>query len=275
MFDKLLHKYLKLPYKLSVKTISTKDNNNSKTIVFLHGIASSSETWNNVLIHLKDQNLNLITVDLLGFGNSAKPNWSDYSLKDHSKNVIYTIKNLNLKNKPIIVGHSMGCLIAVELAANRPDFAKSLFLFNMPIYTKSDINNSIIDNIHSTKRLSNFYFSLYQALIDKKELTLKGAQKLENRAKNDTGFTLNESTWIPFKNSLNNAIKNQDSINKVLKINIPMIITYGRFDLLVINKYLKLLAKSKNNITLIPTNAGHEITPSYGKKIAEILLKKI
>lgn len=74
------------------------------------------------------QKYRLIAIDLLGFGKSPKPRDCLYTLKDHvemiEKSVIQPLELGTFH----LVAHSMGCLIALALAAEYPNCVKSITL---------------------------------------------------------------------------------------------------------------------------------------------------
>lgn len=73
-------------------------------------------------------NYRLIAIDLLGFGNSPKPRDGLYTLREHlemiEKSVIcpFDLKSFHL------VAHSMGCTIALAVAAKYAKSVKSVTL---------------------------------------------------------------------------------------------------------------------------------------------------
>lgn len=267
MLDHFVHKTLRIPYKLTVAY----DSGSGEPIILLHGIASNSTTWRNVTPLLPD-NKRVVAFDLLGFGVSPKPDWATYNLDDHAKAVAATIKKLRLK-RVTLVGHSMGSLIAVHVASQYPKLVKQLVLCSMPLYVNDDITNAVASYKKTDRHLSNAYFSVYQAIAERPELTLKGAQQIVKLAGNDTSFRLDESTWTSFKQSLKNSIENQTTLSELATLRIPITILYGQFDVFVISKYFKQLAKSHLNVTVIKVAGRHEITPQYAKKVAAVLTK--
>lgn len=270
MFDKFIHKTLRRPYSLSVQFHSRKGT----PIIFLHGIASSRLTWRHVL-PLLDKQYHCITIDLLGFGDSPKPNWKTYSLDDHTEAVAHTIKKLHLKSSPIIVGHSMGSLIAVRLATKHPELVKSLILCSMPLYINNELAESLEAYKKSDKYINNAYFNIYKNITARPERTLKGAEHILKLAGSETSFRLDKSTWLPFENSLKNSIENQTTLTDIKHLKIPISIIYGRFDIFVFSKYYKMLLKSQNNINVYKINGRHEITTGYAEKLATIINGKV
>lgn len=82
------------------------------TVILLHGIASSSVTFHNVL-PLLESTRRCIAIDLLGFGESPAPAWANYTLADHAAAIERTVASL-LREPFTVVGHSMGALIVAR-----------------------------------------------------------------------------------------------------------------------------------------------------------------
>lgn len=99
-------------------------------VVLLHGILSDSRYWAPV-VHKLAKKYQVITMDLLGFGRSPKPR-KGYTLNNQAQQVIQTIQHIT--DQPVIlVGHSMGSLIAARAAGMQPALVKRLILLNPPI----------------------------------------------------------------------------------------------------------------------------------------------
>ena len=96
----------------------------NETIVFIHGIASTSEIFMNQ-IKLFKKDFNVIALDIPGYGKSPKiknTTISNYASSIHkfliSKNII----------KPILIGHSLGGMIVQEIITKYTNFAKAAIL---------------------------------------------------------------------------------------------------------------------------------------------------
>ena len=84
----------------------------------IHGIASSSVTFENV-VPLIEGTHRVIAIDLLGFGGSPAPADSRYTVQEHVASLSRTIRSLRLREPFVLVGHSMGSLIAARYSAVR------------------------------------------------------------------------------------------------------------------------------------------------------------
>lgn len=87
---------------------------NAPTIVFLHGGGMSGWIWEKQIEHFKDYHC--LVPDLPGHGESNEPL---ISLRDCAQKVAELIEK-NGYNKVIVVGHSLGAKVAVELLSVKP-----------------------------------------------------------------------------------------------------------------------------------------------------------
>lgn len=121
------------------KIKSVKDFGGSgNVIILLHGFLSSSKYWNHLQPSLTTGGYRVITIDLLGFGNAPKPRYSTYSYQEHIAYLDIVFKQLKLDKPFILIGHSMGALLATRYAVLHPDKVTSLALLHPPLYKDID-----------------------------------------------------------------------------------------------------------------------------------------
>src|SRR3954453_21380769 len=94
-------------------------------IVLVHGITSTSETWDRVMPALSKR-FTVIAPDLLGHGGSAKPR-GDYSLGAYASGVRDLLAALG-HDRATFVGHSLGGGVAMQLAYQFPERCDRLVL---------------------------------------------------------------------------------------------------------------------------------------------------
>ena len=97
----------------------------SSTIVFVHGLMSSSRTWAAQLDRLADRH-RVVAPDLFGHGESDKPP-GDYSLGAHAAGLRDLFDALEIETATL-VGHSLGGGIALQTAYLFPDRVDALVL---------------------------------------------------------------------------------------------------------------------------------------------------
>ncbi|XP_004290023.1 PREDICTED: uncharacterized protein LOC101312979 isoform X1 [Fragaria vesca subsp. vesca] len=136
-----LHLVVKQPSSLAI-TEDLGVQQASENVIFLHGFLSSSSFWaETVFPNISDpvsRHYKLFAIDLLGFGSSPKPRDCLYTLKDHlemiEKSVICPFQLTSFH----LVAHSMGCLIAIALAAKHSHLVKSITLVAPPYFPSKD-----------------------------------------------------------------------------------------------------------------------------------------
>jgi pimeloyl-ACP methyl ester carboxylesterase len=96
-------------------------------IVLVHGITSTSATWERVMPALAKR-FTVIAPDLLGHGGSAKPR-GDYSLGAYASGVRDLLIALG-HERATFVGHSLGGGVAMQLAYQFPERCERLVLID-------------------------------------------------------------------------------------------------------------------------------------------------
>lgn len=105
---------------------------NGPPLVLLHGLLGSERFWGAEYDQLATDH-RVIAPDLLGFGRSPHPDHG-YTADDHADAVAATLDGLGITTPAIIVGHSLGALIALRLAARDPARVTAIVAFGPPLY---------------------------------------------------------------------------------------------------------------------------------------------
>ncbi len=107
---------------------------NAPVILFLHGITGSRRYWQKRVLPLAADH-RLILPDLIGFGHSPKP-YIEYTMDVFRDSVRALIEELDIADRPlVIVGHSLGSLIALEYAARHREHVSRMVLFSLPRFS--------------------------------------------------------------------------------------------------------------------------------------------
>ncbi len=115
-------------------------DNKKQSIILLHGSGQSHVVWSLTTQYLADQNYNVFALDLPGHGNSEGQ--SLRSIESMAEWLDEIIISLNIKNFTLI-GHSQGCLIALEYTNKYASKVKDL-IFIAGSY-EIPVNKSLID----------------------------------------------------------------------------------------------------------------------------------
>jgi 2-succinyl-6-hydroxy-2,4-cyclohexadiene-1-carboxylate synthase len=96
-----------------------------KLVVFLHGFLESSTMWK--YLDLSEWNVKKMFIDLPGHGESK-------GINSNSPSIVYMAQKVNeiistfSENEIIVIGHSMGGYVAIELAKLNPSIQKVVLL---------------------------------------------------------------------------------------------------------------------------------------------------
>jgi len=109
------------------------DEGEGPVMVLLHGINSDATDWRKVIDTIGD-GYRFIAPDLLGFGESPKPEDIEYTADDHMQVLEATLKDLGVDRPFMLVGYSLGGDIAIRYASTYPEKLRRLFLLSAPFY---------------------------------------------------------------------------------------------------------------------------------------------
>lgn len=107
---------------------------NGEVVVLLHGFVASSGYWKKMQPLLTRLGYRVITIDLLGFGRAPKPANGEYTYADHVAHIRQTLKRFRVSEPVIMIGHSMGALLAARYSRLHAAEVKSLILLHPPLY---------------------------------------------------------------------------------------------------------------------------------------------
>jgi pimeloyl-ACP methyl ester carboxylesterase len=112
-------------------------------ILFIHGLMASHRYWENQISEFSKNHF-IVAPDLLGFGNSPWPK-SGYTFESHLNSLEHTLKIVGIPEKPfVIVGHSLGAILALRYAATHPDRVSKVLILAIPLFrTKEDAQKSM------------------------------------------------------------------------------------------------------------------------------------
>lgn len=193
-------------------------------VVLVHGIASSSVTFQN-LVPLLEPRHRAISIDILGFGRSPAPEDAQYTIEEHVAALDRTLRSLKLREPFVLVGHSLGSLIVARYAAEHPGAISRLVLVGPPVYgTPAEIGDRRVRTRVSA------YLRAYEFLRNNKEFTLRNANILGKMLPIKNVFEITEKSWRPFVLSLENCVERQTVVGDLARVRVPVEVVYGTMD---------------------------------------------
>lgn len=86
--------------------------------LLIHGMSSTSRTWDETVVFLMNNGYNVVTVELEGHGDSIR--LESYSFDVWSDSIINQLNGFSIDRLDLIVGHSLGGLLAANVACHIP-----------------------------------------------------------------------------------------------------------------------------------------------------------
>lgn len=139
--DAMLSDY-QYPYEVHFKDLKSQDNNlkmaymdvkpqkaNRKTVLLLHGKNFNGAYWERTAKDLSEKGFRVIIPDQIGFGKSSKPHSYQFSFSQLAENTKGILDELGI-DKIIVLGHSMGGMVAARFTLLYPEKVQKLILEN-------------------------------------------------------------------------------------------------------------------------------------------------
>ncbi|MCV2499930.1 MAG: pimeloyl-ACP methyl ester esterase BioH [Candidatus Lightella neohaematopini] len=220
-------------------------------VILIHGWGINSKIWLNLVKKLK-KDFCVHLFDLPGYGYSKEINLRTL---DQLVNII--THDINVSNI-ILVGWSLGGLIATKMVLMYPNIFEGLVLVSSSPYFCADYNWPGISNItliSFAKKLKNNYIKTMLRFIYLQNINIKLTEEEKINLKNIflKGRTPSINTLI-FGLKL---LKNTDLRNLMSCINIPHITIYGKLDNIVPYKIAFLNKNNEKNTNFILESSAH------------------
>ncbi len=122
-------------------------------IVILHGLFGMSDNWQSFARMLAQNNLAAYLVDLRNHGQSPHDSIHNYSVM--AADVAELITDLHLQ-QPVVLGHSMGGKVAMQLLINNPESVSKLIVvdiapYNYPVHHREILDALLSINLNEIK----------------------------------------------------------------------------------------------------------------------------
>ncbi|BAQ66681.1 alpha/beta fold hydrolase [Geminocystis sp. NIES-3709] len=243
--------------------VAVENQSNDIPIILLHGFGASLNHWR-YNIPVLSQYHTVYALDLLGFGTSKKA-YTDYGIELWSK-LVYDFWHTFITKPCIIIGNSIGSLIALNTVAQYPIITKELVMLSLPdIYSRQKIQPFIekLENLVASPLLIRliFYLARQPSFIRR---CLKVAY-IDHTNINDelvnfiTNATLDRGSARALIALSKSVKKFPFSAEELLKqIDIPILLLWGKLDRLIPPNYAQKLAQVNPKIELkLLDNLGH------------------
>lgn len=241
---------------------ATYSNRGDELVLLIHGLGCTKDSFEQVVKYQELKKFSLLAYDLIGFGDSSKPQDFTYQLEEQAEIIHLLLEKLHPK-KVHIVAHSMGGAIGLLLTEK---IATKLVSF-------VNIEGNLIKEdcgLLSRKTISVSFKEFKNNLFEELITTMAGSKESGARlwakwaAKSDP---------VAFYRSAGSLVKWSDSGNLIKKfkaLRVPKIYVYGAK-----NSQMKILSYL-DSISKIPiSNSGHFVMTDNPREFCSMLTKFI
>lgn len=242
------------------------DEGSGHPVILVHGLASSSATFDLVVPRLRETH-RVISIDLLGFGESPTPPTAAYTLEEHVAALERTIRSLKLGSRATLVGHSLGSLIATRYAAQNPSTLSHLIIVSPPVYLPG---NTVLDPLERLQM--DAYRKLYDFMRKNRSFTEAAARAASLLIPMKGALEVTEKNWRAIRLSLEKCIESQTTITDLSQVRVPIDAIWGTRDPFMAPAGLRVIERTRGIAVTKVDGADHVIRPKFADEIARLVI---
>ncbi|MBE9167938.1 alpha/beta fold hydrolase [Pleurocapsales cyanobacterium LEGE 06147] len=239
-------------------------------LILLHGFGTSIEHWRHNLPVLSQKHT-VYALDLLGFGASRKAN-ADYTVSLWVEQV-HDFWQTFIRRPVVLVGNSIGSLVCLTLAATYPEMVEGIVMLSLPDVSLrqemiSPMLRSLVTSLENLVASPPLLKNLFKILRRRPFIRSWAAIAYENKAviteelleilsapAYDEGA---EQTFCTLFRAVRQPGFAPPAKEVLPKLNIPMLLIWGRQDRMVPPNLAPMFAQLNPNIKLVEIEpAGH------------------
>jgi pimeloyl-ACP methyl ester carboxylesterase len=245
-------------------------------VIMIHGIAASLHDWDDLIPALTQNGYASYALDLLGHGDSPKPDSRAYQMKWLFDHFDQWMRSLRLAEPAIVIGHSLGGHIALEYARRASFWTRGLILVN-PFYSRLQLP-FLLRRSYSNRNLKGLIVSkappwLFRTIVDVTSLAMghsAGAMhSLPEYIRAQTA--LDYTRTAPGVYNLPNVL--EDLEEHLPHINIPTLVVWGDRDQTLAPSSFPKVVKAMPRAVGKSIRAGHVPHQSNAKEFNEMVLE--
>lgn len=234
-------------------------------LVFLHALGASSRYFALRLGTLPDH-ARCVLPDLLGFGLSPKPIDGTYTVTDHLDALHAALVGRGVAAGPfVLVGHSLGAILAVEYAAAHPAMVAGLILIGLPYYRSREEAATYIvkhGNLLSRALVVNgrLAWLMCMALHWRPRLSERLAALFVRQYPPDVSVDAVRHRWESYSRTFDRCILNHDLTPALARLRVPSVLAlHGTRDTAAPLDAVEELARARGDITVERIAGGHHL----------------
>ena len=240
-------------------------------VVFLHGGGQNAHTWDTVIVGLGEPAL---AVDLPGHGRSAWRDDGDYGPRESAATLVPVLREL-APDADLVVGMSLGGLIALRLAVSAPDLVRELVLVDVTP-SAPERHTEMTDAQKGTVALvqGERNFESFQAMLD---VTVAAAPHRDRKSLRRGVFhnskRLDDGTWTWRYDSMRKGDGFEGLWDDVPALTVPTMLVRGANSVFVTDEDADEFARTAPGFrgVRIVENSGHSVQSDQPRVLVDIL----
>ncbi|WP_336518305.1 alpha/beta hydrolase [Pollutibacter soli] len=209
-------------------------------VIFIHGYTDSKVSFEMLMRELPPT-VHAYAISMRGFGDSFKPD-KGYAMENFSEDLFSFMTQLNIPSA-VIVGHSMGTIIAQRFALDHPEKIRALVLMNGFVsFSRSPASEELPDYIAGMKTVTREFAEEFQRSSIYRKVDSVYFEKF-----------VDESMKVPLHvwQQTMKSIAATDFTNLIEFIHQPVLIIRGEQDQVSTKEEAELMRSSLSNAELI------------------------
>jgi pyruvate dehydrogenase E2 component (dihydrolipoamide acetyltransferase) len=220
---------VELPLGMTLQALVAGPADAKVTLVFLHGLGGSLSTWSQLMGEFVDK-ARLVALDLPGHGRSDKPDSGafDYSVAGLAGAVGEAVTQLGAA-PAVLIGHSLGGAVAMQLAHDRPKLVRGLVLVNSAGLGR-EIGGELLDRVEAEPSLEEARAMLDLFFEDQRLILDRGVEEMyQTRISPGADAAMKAAASAAFSREGQML----DLSEKLGQIAVPTLVVWGEFDRVV------------------------------------------
>lgn len=243
---------------------------NGRPVIFLHGVISTHRYWDDVVNKLS-KTAKLIRPDLLGFGDSPRQKNADYGIDTQIGWLKETTKGY-MKDRPILVGHSLGAIIALKWANQKTTFP-NLVLTSIPILDKATLRaqiTSLSKNEPILNKVKNERIA-FKALSYASLMPKRVARRIMKTVPSHVAEDTTRHDRKALRHVFSNVVFSDEVANLLSEISVPTTVIVSTNDPISNVQLLKKQAKCNRYINVVTVDCSHQIPIDKPDMVANMI----
>lgn len=247
-------------------------------VILVHGLAASLHDWDFLLPELAAAGYRGYALDLLGHGESPKPDSRSYKTKWVYKHLAQWIDSLQLSEPPVLIGHSLGGYLCLRYAIRNPEQVRALVLTNpfyklnqLPAllrrtYRRPTLNALVVER--TPEWIFRWIIDLTNSALGRSggsDLTLSDAVRLQT--------ALDYKRTAPGAFNIPNTVR--DLTSSLPRVSVPTLVLWGDRDQTLAPSSFPALVRALSNAhgqVLSGGHVPHQSNPTeYNRLVLEFL----